>query len=146
MNEKENIEEELAKMEKTKEKRMKKILSKENIERLANRIADEVASNCRYVIPCKAGDACESGLTDFECQNTGIAFECSSSFICGGSKGSHDFGCDGGSIDDYECEGYFNCPKSFNCSTSFDDEDCQPTWSFACSSSQFGCSSGNEYN
>ncbi len=143
MNEEKIIEEELAKMEKTKEKRMKKILSKENIERLANRIADEVASNCRYVIPCKAGHLCESGLTDFECQSTGLAFECGPRFTCGGSKGSHDFGCDGGSLDDFECGVYFHCPKSFTCTTSFDDEDCEHA--FGCPKS-FTCSNGNEYN
>ena len=143
MNEEKNIEEELVKMGKAKEKRMKKILSKENIERLANRIADEVASNGRYVIPCKASDPCGSGHSNFECLTTGLAFDCRKKFTCGGK--SHDFGCDGGALDDYECEKYFHCRASFTCSTSFDDEDCEKA--FGCAKKvAFTCSNGNEYN
>lgn len=143
MNDEKNIEKELAKVEIAKEKKIKKILSKKNIERLANSIADEVASNCRYVIPCKMGEQCESGIMDFDCESAGLAFDCSNKFTCGGGSGSHNFGCDGGSFDDYECGRYFHCPKSFHCSTSFDDEDCEGA--FGCSNPAFTCT-GNEYN
>ena len=104
---------------------------------MAHRVGEKIGSSVKegkVRTKCIAGEGlagymCGSGLQKkFECGPIMGAFGCVAPFDCPGSK----FGCEGGWFDDFECMGKdkFQCiGKEFHCGYSFDEEDCEGSFS-----------------